>query len=243
MSYKPSYQTYKKSRRRRQNLPVIILVIAVIVMIVGIFMIYLSLSGGAGRISLFVSPTPSATASATPLPPTETPTITPVPSETPIPSETPLPTPAEPFVYTVQSGDSLFSIAEQFGVDYVAIMLLNGLTNDDAVSLFPGDVLTIPNPDMGFPTPTPLPANLGRGAIIKYFVLSGDSLRTIAEEFLTTVEDIIDANEFDDPDAIYPGQIINVPVNLITPTFGPPNTPTLTPTDENVPTPSSTPAG
>jgi LysM repeat protein len=104
-------------------------------------------------------------------------------------------------------------------------------------------VLIIPNPDMGFPTPTPLPPNLGRGAIIQYFVLSGDSLRSIAERFLTTVDAIIAANDFEDPDSIFPGQTINVPVNLLTPTFGPPNTPTLTPTDPNVPTPTSTPAG
>lgn len=241
MSYKPSYQSYKKARDRRKNLPVIILVVAVIVMIVGIFLIYLSLSGAAGRIAFLTSPTPSATFTATPLPPTATWTPSPVPSDTPIPTETPLPTPSEPFEYVVQAGDSLFSIGEQFGVDYVAIMVLNGLTNDD--ELFVNDVLIIPNPDMGFPTPTPLPPNLGRGAIIQYFVLSGDSLRSIAERFLTTVDAIIEANEFDDPDAIYPGQIIDVPVNLITPTFGPPNTPTLTPTDPNVPTPTSTPAG
>jgi LysM repeat protein len=241
MTYQPSYQSYKKSRKRRKNLPVIILVIAVIVMVVGIFLIYLSLSGAAGRIAFLTSPTPSATPTDTPPPPPPTFTPSPIPSETPIPSDTPEPTPSEPFEYTVQSGDSLYSIGEQFGVDYVAIMALNGLTNDD--ELFVGDVLIIPNPDMGFPTPTEVPPNLARGTIIQYFVLSGDSLRSIAEQFLTTVEEIIDANEFDDPDAIYPGQIINVPVNMITPTFGPPNTPTLTPTDPNAPAPTSTPAG
>jgi spore germination protein len=137
----------------------------------------------------------------------------------------------------------LDSIAQEFGVDYVAIMLLNGLTYDDVLFIYAGDILRIPNPDMGFPTPTALPPNLGRGAIIQYFVLPGDSLRVIAERFLTTVDAIIEANEFDDPDFIAPGQLIDVPVNLITPTFGPPNTPTLTPTDPNVPTLTSTPAG
>jgi LysM repeat protein len=241
MSYKPSYQSYKKSRERRKNLPLVILVVAVVVMVVGLFMIYLSLTGAVDRIAFLTSPTPSATATNTSPPPTETPTITPIPTDTLVPSETPLPTPSEPFEYTVQSGDSLFSIGEQFGVDYVAIMLLNGLTNDDP--LYIGDVLMIPNPDMGLPTPTSIPPNLARGAIIKYFVLSGDSLRSIADQFLTTVDAIIEANEFDDPDSIYPGQIINVPVNLITPTFGPPNTPTMTPTDPNAPVPTSTPAG
>lgn len=240
MTYQPSYQSYKKSRKRRKNLPVIILVIAVIVMFVGIFMIYISLTGSSVNIAFLTSPTPTATATATPLPPTNTATITPIPSETLIPTETLLPTAAEPFDYTVQSGDSLFSIAEQFGVDYVAIMVLNGMTNDNV--LFVGDVLTIPNPDMGFPTPTPIPPNLPRGREIEYFILPGDSLRSIADQFLTTVEDIIAANEFDDPNAIFPGQIIKVPVNLITPTFGPPNTPTQTPAPAD-PNATSTPAG
>jgi LysM repeat protein len=219
-------------------MPVIILVIAVIVMLIGIFLIYISLTGAAGNIAFLTSPTPSATATATSPPPTGTSSPSPIPSDTPIPSETPVPTASEPFPYTVQSGDSLFSIAEQFGIDYVAIMVLNGLTNDTV--LFVGDELTIPHPDMGLPTPTALSPNLPRGTIIGYFILPGDSLRSIAEEFLTTVEDIINANEFDDPNEIYPGQIINVPVNIITPTFGPPNTPTP---DPDVPTATSTPAG
>jgi LysM repeat protein len=92
---------------------------------------------------------------------------------------------------------------------------------------------------MDFPTPTPLPPNLRRGAEIEYFVMPGDSIKIIAEKFLSTVEDIIEANELDDPNAIFPGQILIVPYRMITPTFGPSPTPeggspteTPTPTEE-----------
>lgn len=125
--------------------------------------------------------------------------------------------------------------------DYLIIMVLNGLTNETALALNVGDELLIPNPDMEFPTPSPLPPNLGRGAIIEYFVLPGDSILIIAEKFLTTVEAIIAANDLEDPNAIFPGQILRVPIRLITPTFGPSPTPppTLpaTGTPETTPTP------
>ena len=115
--------------------------------------------------------------------------------------------------------------------------------------LFVGDELLIPNPGMDFPTPTPLPPNLRRGAEIEYFVLPGDSIKIIAEKFLSTVEDIIAANDLENPDAIFPGQILLVPVKMVTPTFGPSPTPeggipteTPTPTETSpATTPSPTP--
>jgi LysM repeat protein len=146
---------------------------------------------------------------------TDTPTYT--------PSPTPTMTASAPFNYLVESGDTLVLIAEKFGVDYLTIMVLNGLTNDSV--LFVGDQLVIPNPGMEFPTPTPLPPNLGRGAKVQYFVMPGDSIKLIAEKMLSTIDGIIDENDLEDPNAIFPGQILIVPYRLITPTFGPSPTP------------------
>jgi spore germination protein len=148
-------------------------------------------------------------------------------------------TASAPFSYLVESGDSLVTIAEKFGVDYLTIMVLNGLTNDSI--LFVGDELIIPNPEMEFPTPTPLPPNLGRGAKIQYFVMPGDSIKLIAEKLLSTVEDIIAENDLEDPNAIFPGQILIVPYRMITPTFGPSPTPEgFVPTETSTPTSSPT---
>ena len=113
-------------------------------------------------------------------------------------------------------------------------MLLNGLTNESI--LYAGDTITIPNPDMERPTPTPLPPNLPRGAKIQYFVLPGDTLQTIAEQFLSTIDDIVNENDLEDASAIFPGQILTIPYYIITPTFGPSPTPTI----EVTPEPSST---
>jgi hypothetical protein len=105
-------------------------------------------------------------------------------------------------------------------------MAYNGLTFDSI--LYVGDQLLIPPPGAEMPTPTAYTA--ARGVVIDYFVLPGDSIKSIAEKFLTTVEAIIDANDLDDPNNIFPGQIIKVPIWLITPTFGP------SPTVEGAPT-------
>jgi LysM repeat protein len=47
--------------------------------------------------------------------------------------------------YTVQSGDTLGAIADQFGVTVDAIVAANDIANADLIQ--PGDVLTIPAPE------------------------------------------------------------------------------------------------
>ena len=95
-------------------------------------------------------PTPSPTSPATA---TGTTTPTPAPTETPLtptttvapPTETPVPPPTlARRIYTVQSGDTLRSIAADFGVSVQQIITANGLTAEAADSLQPGDTLIIP---------------------------------------------------------------------------------------------------
>ncbi|MBX0327199.1 LysM peptidoglycan-binding domain-containing protein [Oscillochloris sp. ZM17-4] len=93
-----------------------------------------------------LTPRPSATATASPTPPpTATPTLTPEPpTATPEPpTATPEP-PAGGRTYTVEPGDSLRSIAEQFGVSVEAILQANGLTPAQGDALRVGQELVIP---------------------------------------------------------------------------------------------------
>ena len=74
-----------------------------------------------------------------------------------VPLTTPLPSPT-PFIYTVQSGDSMSFIAEKFGVSLDDLQAANPEVASNAMSV--GQVLRIPsNPDnpSGEPTPTPAP--------------------------------------------------------------------------------------
>ena len=62
-------------------------------------------------------------------------------SKVPTPTPTFPPTPT-PHTYTVQGGDTLFSIARDLDIDVDALMAANGLTDPDRLSV--GQVLTIP---------------------------------------------------------------------------------------------------
>jgi LysM repeat protein len=71
--------------------------------------------------------------------------------------ETPLPSPT-PFTYTVQAGDTISSIALQFGVSMDDLQAANPDISPNAMSV--GQVISIPsNPEnpSGEPTPTPAP--------------------------------------------------------------------------------------
>ncbi len=198
-------------RAAQQWLPLFFGGLAIVLVVVGVILV-LSSWQQTGRLpwSPTETPTPTATPTPTPVPPTPTPTWTPTPS--PTPTQTPTPTPSEPFPYTVQEGDTLFTIAEKFNVDVVTLMLMNGLSNDSI--LFVGQKLTIPLPNMEPPTPTPLPTNLRPGDVILYFVMPNDTLTTIAQRFLTTEEAIREANGLDENAVLYVGDLIKVPVYL-----------------------------
>jgi LysM repeat protein len=163
---------------------------------------------------------------------TETPTITPTATF------------SAPFNYTVQAGDSLFSIVEKYnlGKDGIAwILLLNpyGGTNQTTgfpigvdpktQNILPGQDLLLPAPGMPFPTSTPIPANLPKGTKIDYIVQAGDSLGYIAALFNSTIDDIIKENSITDPNAIKVGDLLVIPVNMVTPT------PTRPPTSTSIP--------
>jgi LysM repeat protein len=96
-------------------------------------------------------------ATATPTLPASGPGTTPSPAgqETPTPTaEQPTPT-ANPETYTVQEGDTLSAIAEQFGLTIADLVAANDLADPDLI--FPGQVLRIPAAT-ATPTPTPSPA-------------------------------------------------------------------------------------
>jgi sortase A len=83
------------------------------------------------------------------------------PTATPL--QTPTPSRAEPTVYVVQGGDSLWKIAESYGITVDELVEANGISKDDLIH--PGQELVIPVPGQALPTPlprsaTPNPASL-----------------------------------------------------------------------------------
>jgi LysM repeat protein len=63
------------------------------------------------------------------------------PEATPAPTEAP---PAGPIEYTILEGETISGIAEAHGISYLTLLEFNGLTEEDAAVLQPGDVISIP---------------------------------------------------------------------------------------------------
>ncbi len=131
-------------------------------------------------------------------------------------------------MHEVQSGETLIYIASYYGAAVDEIMEANELDENSARMLLPGQKLLIPSTG---PVGGPAPNAAAPPPQVVHEVKSGETLISIAIDYDTTVEAILDANDLDSPDLIYEGQ------QLLVPLMPPTATPTLTPT----PTPSSTP--
>lgn len=223
-------------RKRQQIGPYLIWGAACLFLLIGIIALIVWLIGPSRPLaSFFATETPTPTLTFTPTntaTPTETPTITPTFTETATP------TPDKPFEYTVQEGESLAVIAEKFnlGEDGIALILaINPLIDRTNPIVYVGQVILVPNPDMQLPTSTPIPTGLPRGTKIEYYVQAGDTLALIAQKFNSTVEAIQKENKIDNPNNIFVGQKLIVPINLVTP--APTQIPTATPAETATPTP------
>ena len=134
--------------------------------------------------------------------------------------------PSPDFYYTVQRGDTLYSIARRYGVTVTAIAQANGILNPAYIRV--GQVLLIPT---GPPAPPPPPT----GGY--YIVQRGDNLYRIALRFGTTYWAIAVANNLPNPNHIYAGQTLLIPGYVVPPPIVPPVRPTATPTPTPTPTP------
>lgn len=97
--------------------------------------------------------------------------------------------------YTVQSGDTIQSIASRFDVTTDALLQYNGIIDPNRI--FRGQVLNIPT---GVVTP---PAS--------HRVKSGETLQWIAERYNVTPESIIDINNITNVSRLTIGQVLTLP--------------------------------
>ncbi len=132
------------------------------------------------------------------------------PKQPPPPPPPPAPAASTGMVYTVQPGDTLGSIAAQFGVSVDDIIAANNLADPNMLSV--GQQLIIPGV-------APLASSGGGGAGASaaapsggqtYTVQPGDTLSGIAGQFGTTVDAIVSANGLSNPNAIWPGQVLTI---------------------------------
>ncbi len=116
--------------------------------------------------------------------------------------------------YIVQSGDTLTSIANRYNV---AVTQLASLNNVSAMSyVYAGQTLKIPNGTVAStPAPTPVPATAVPAPVAtsssSYTVQPGDNLSAIAGRYSLTVDALQKANNLDDPNSLYAGQVLTIP--------------------------------
>ncbi len=162
---------------------------------------------------------PEATeAAAVGIPPEQVPFLPPTPTVTPtiepaaVVDDAPAPLlPSGTVEHEVTAGETLLSIALDYGVTVEEIRAANNLTGE---LIHIGDKLTIPNQQAVVAPPV---GQTPRGPvqIFDYVVQEGDTIASIAARLGSSVEEIRRANSLESSDLIRPGQALQVPVRRV----------------------------
>jgi uncharacterized protein YkwD len=225
--------TINSFRKKRQQQGQLLMYGSIALVVIGLILLIYWLTRPEQPLGrYFATDTPTATVTST-VTNTATPTLTSTITETPTVTLTG--TPSEPFAYTIQEGDSLEALSQRFNLGADGPLLIY-YANQTAMEqnggvIYVGQTITIPLPGSVLPTTTPIPANLRSGTLIDYTILPGDTLAGIAVKFNSIADNIIEENQITDPNALRAGDVLKIPVNLITPTPTLPSTSTpITPT-------------
>ncbi len=131
-----------------------------------------------------------------------------------------LPTEELVFRYEVQQGDTLNSISRRYGVTVEQLVTANALSDE---RLFAGQKLVIPGYKPDQPSPalpvepeTAAPPAPPAEQFFVYTMTRGDTLNSIAKRYDVSVEQLIAANNIEDPAHIRVGQQLRIP-NIFAP--------------------------
>ena len=141
--------------------------------------------------------------------------------------------------YEIQAGDTLGAIAKAYDVSVTDITEVNQIEADAVLRV--GQVIFIPvksgaettraTTAPADATSTPLPVESGQDReIVMYEIQEGDVLSAIAKKFDVSITAIIEENNLEDPEKLYIGQELRIPLG----------TPTPLPTSTAIPTPTPT---
>ena len=109
-------------------------------------------------------------------------------------------------VHTVQPGQTLYSIAQRYGVTVPEITAANPSLNPNVIHA--GNQLVIPLPGQPAPAAQP-PASATRE--VRHTVAAGEFLSEISVRYDVSLAEIIRRNSITDPDLVYPGTVLIIP--------------------------------
>lgn len=178
--------------------------------------------------------------------PTDGPTATPTATQQPISEAFP-----GQIIHTVQRGDTVGQLATRYGSTIEAITQANSLNENALIFVGQGLIIpvrVVPATETPSATPvvivvTPTPGD-GGGPISAdtYVVQPGDTLFGIAQRYNTTIGTLVQLNGITNPNRIFYGQRLRLPVSGGTPpTATPVVNPTATQPDDLAPTPTAPP--
>jgi LysM repeat protein/predicted nucleic acid-binding Zn ribbon protein len=150
---------------------------------------------------------PAAAIPILPAEPTITPTNVPATPAEEAPSK-----PSGTVEHEVVQGETLLSIALDYGITVDEVRAANGLTGD---LIRPGDRLTIPNQQAVVAPQVGQAAPKGPVSTFDYVVQDGDTIISIAARLGSTVEEILSANGLGVSDLIRPGDSLKIPVRQV----------------------------
>ena len=105
-------------------------------------------------------------------------------------------------IYTVKRGNTLSQIAREYNVSVEHIVELNDIENPNLI--YPGEKLRITESNVTELSP------INNDIDVYYVVKSGDTLNSIARRFGITLNEILEYNDIQNPNLIYPGQTIRI---------------------------------
>ncbi len=98
--------------------------------------------------------------------------------------------------YTVKAGDTLGSIADEFGYNYEDLAKWSNISDANCIAV--GQIIRFSAPV----TTT--------NSVNTYTVVAGDNLSSIASKFNTTVSNLCSLNNISNPNLIYAGQVLKI---------------------------------
>lgn len=111
--------------------------------------------------------------------------------------------------YTVQKGDTYYSISKKYNISLQELYSANGIDENDVLKV--GQVLKIPGKSTAENTSEKSTTTVSTAKTSNYEVVAGDTLYSISKKFGTTVDNLRSLNGLTESSVLKIGQVLKVP--------------------------------